>query len=283
MSHVELLRSVPLFQGLNEEDLSGLVSNLSELHFAAGQVIINQGEPGTEMFIVASGDVNIFLPGDASRRVSLKDIARGEYFGELALFDDKPRSASALATTHAVLLQLTRATLAAYLERRPSAAMSILQTMAGRLRETNALLSERATKNAVEEIEKNLTWGQRLADRVAELNGSWTFILMLLGMTLGWMAVNSPIIRQQFDPYPFVFFNLLLAVLVALQGPLIVMSQNRQSLKDRARADTDFNVNLKNEVNIETILRELAEFRVETDQRLSALDAEARRGSSSPS
>jgi CRP/FNR family cyclic AMP-dependent transcriptional regulator len=272
MSYTELLRSIPMFQGLSEDDLAALVHSVSERHFSAGRIIINQGDPGTEMFIVASGHVNIFLPGEASRRVSLKDIARGEYFGELALFDDKPRSASALATTDAILLELTRATLSGYLAQRPRAAMNILETMAGRLRETNAMLSERATKNAVEEIENNLTWGQRLADKVAELNGSWAFILLLLGMTVGWMIVNSPLLRSEFDPYPYVFFNLLLAILVALQGPLIVMSQNRQSLKDRARADTDFKVNLKNEVNIETILRELGEFRAEANGRLANLE-----------
>jgi uncharacterized membrane protein len=263
MSYAELLRSIPMFQGLSEDDLSALVSSVGERHFQAGQIIINQGDPGSEMYIVASGHVNIFLPGEASRRVSLKDIARGEYFGELALFDDKPRSASALATTDAVLLELTRATLSAYLAQRPRAAMNILETMATRLRETNAMLSERAAKNSVEEIESKLTWGQRLADKVAELNGSWAFILLLLGLTVSWMLINSPIFQREFDPYPFVFFNLLLAVLVALQGPLIVMSQNRQSLKDRARAETDYKVNLKNEVNIETILRELGEFRAE--------------------
>lgn len=268
MSNSELLGSIPMFQGLGQDDLKALVSSVTERQFSAGQIIIRQGDPGTEMFIVVSGHVNIFLPGEASRRLSLKDIARGEYFGELALFDDKPRSASALATTDAVLLELTRATLSSYLAQRPRAAMNILETMAGRLRETNALLSERVTKNAVEEIENNLTWGQRLADKVAELNGSWVFILLLLGMTAAWMAINSPLVRGQFDPYPYVFFNLLLAVLVALQGPLIVMSQNRQSLKDRARADTDYKVNLKNEVNIETILRELGEFRAEANNRL---------------
>jgi uncharacterized membrane protein len=272
MSYAELLRSIPMFQGLSEDDLSALVSSVGERHFQAGQIIINQGDSGTEMYIVASGHVNIFLPGEASRRVSLKDIARGEYFGELALFDDKPRSASALATTDAVLLELTRATLSAYLAQRPRAAMNILETMAGRLRETNAMLSERATKNSVEEIENNLTWGQRLADKVAELNGSWAFILLLLGLTVSWMLINSPIFQREFDPYPFVFFNLLLAVLVALQGPLIVMSQNRQSLKDRARAETDYKVNLKNEVNIETILRELGEFRAEANSRLLVLE-----------
>ena len=82
----------------------------------------------------------------------------------------------------------------------------------------------------------------------------------------GWL------LRTPVDPYPFQFFNLALAILVGLQGPLIVMSQNRQSLKDRARADTDFKVNLKNEVNIETLLRELAEFRAEAKRRPSGSD-----------
>ncbi|HEY2409988.1 MAG TPA: DUF1003 domain-containing protein [Polyangiaceae bacterium] len=272
MNYPELLREIPMFQGLSEDDLSALARSVQERTFAAGQIVINQGDRGTEMFIVANGHVNIFLPGEASRRVSLKDIARGEYFGELALFDDKPRSASALATTEATLLVLTRETLSNYLAERPRTAMVILETMSARLRETNAMLSERAAKNAVEEIEKNLSWSEKLADRVAELNGSWAFIGALLGLTVLWMVLNLQLFNHAFDPYPFVFFNLLLAVLVSLQGPLIVMSQNRQSLKDRARAETDYNVNLKNEVNIESILRELGEFRAESNTRLVRLE-----------
>ena len=93
-----------------------------------------------------------------------------------------------------------------------------------------------------------------------------------VGLTVGWMVVNIPAVGGNFDPYPFVFFNLLLAVLVALQGPLIVMSQNRQTLKDRATAETDFKVNLKNEVNIETILRELGELRGETAARFERIE-----------
>jgi uncharacterized membrane protein len=134
-------------------------------------------------------------------------------------------------------------------------------------------LSERAAKNAVKEVEENLKWSDRLADRVAALNGSWAFILGLLLMTVGWTIVNLPVVSHQpFDPFPYVFFNLLLAILVGLQGPLIVMSQNRQSLKDRAQSDTDFKVNLKNELNIETILRELGEFRAEVNGRLAQVE-----------
>jgi uncharacterized membrane protein len=280
----ELLHSIPMFEGLSDEDLGHLASNLAERQLKAGEMIFNQGDTGSSMYIVAVGHVNIHLPGEASRRVSLKDIARGEYFGELALFDDKPRSASALATTDATLLELSREMLSDYLERRPRAAMAILRTMAERLRETNAMLSERAAKNVVEEIDKNLTWQDRLADKVAELNGSWSFIIGLGAVTCLWMVINKGALfgREAFDPYPYVFFNLLLAVLVALQGPLIVMSQNRQSLKDRAQAETDFKVNLKNEVNIETILRELGEFRAEANDRLADLEKRAGVGAPTP-
>lgn len=263
-----------MFEGLSQEDLDHLAGTLVERRLRGGEMIFNQGDPGTEMYIIAQGHVNIHLPGENSRRVSLKDIAVGEYFGELALFDDKPRSASALATTDATLLELSRETLSTYLERRPRAAMAILRTMAERLRETNAMLSERAAKNAVEEIEKHLTWRDKLADRVAEFNGSWGFIILLMVISLVWFVINKPGLfgMDPLDAYPYQFFNLVLAVLVALQGPLIVMSQNRQALKDRATAETDFKVNLKNEVNIESILRELGEFRAEANGRMEALE-----------
>jgi CRP/FNR family transcriptional regulator, cyclic AMP receptor protein len=270
---VDLLREILLFEALSSEDLGVLAARLVERSYRAGEVIFNQGDTGNEMYIVAGGQVNIFLPGEASRRISLKDLGRGEYFGELGLFDDKPRSASALATTDAVLFGLTRPMLASYLEHRPQAAMAMLRTMSERLRQTNALLSQRAAKNVVEELERNLTWGDRLADKVASLNGSWAFIIGLFLMIAAWILINVPgVLGAPFDGYPYVFFNLLLAILVSLQGPLIVMSQNRQSLKDRAQAETDFNVNLKNEVNIETILRELGEFRSETVTRLDVLE-----------
>jgi uncharacterized membrane protein len=265
---VPLLRSIQLFDGVSDEDLVELARSLEPRRFPAGSMVLNQGDSGSSMYIVYSGDCNIHLPGDASRRISLKDISRGEYFGELALFDEMPRSASVLATTDCVLLELQRSTLESFLGRRPQVALAILRTMSARLRETNTMLSARAAKNVDEEFERNLSWSDKVADVVAELNGSWKFILFLIGLTIVWCGVNAGLWWQSpLDPYPFAFFNLALAILVGLQGPLIVMSQNRQSLKDRARADTDFKVNLKNEVNIETLLRELAEFRAEAKLR----------------
>jgi uncharacterized membrane protein len=158
--------------------------------------------------------------------------------------------------------------------------------MAGRLRETNAMLSQRAAKDVVKEFEENLSWSQRLADKVAELNGSWAFIMALMALTAGWCIINIPSIAEHvglyskgddgkltsFDPYPYILYNLVLAILVSLQGPLIVMSQNRQTAKDRATAETDFRVNLKNEVGIEKIFAELGAHRAETTKRLEAVE-----------
>jgi uncharacterized membrane protein len=289
MRHADLIAQIPMFEGLSDGDREALAARLQEKKFAPNETVVSKGDRGTSMYIVLSGAVQIFLPSEDKDAppVVLKDARTGEYFGELALFDDKPRSASVQATMETVLLELTREDFAEHLVRSKTAALSILSEMAERLRETNALLSQRAATNVVKEIEENLTWGQRLADRVAELNGSWAFILFLLGLTAVWALINTPAIAGHlglqsigddgkpvggFDPYPYILYNLVLAILVSLQGPLIVMSQNRQTMKDRAQAETDFRVNLKNELGIEILQRELAAFRAETTKRMEVLE-----------
>jgi uncharacterized membrane protein len=284
----DLLAQIPLFQGLADEDRDALTSKLVEKTFRSGDIVFSQGDVGSSMYVVQSGAVQIYLPSadkDASP-VILKDLRTGEYFGELSLFDNKPRSASVRAMVDTVLLELTRDELAEHLGRSPRAAMVILTEMGERLRETNAMLSQRATTDANKEFEENLTWSQRLADKVAELNGSWAFILALLGLTTTWCIVNIPSIAEHvglysktddghvtgFDPFPYILYNLVLAILVALQGPLIVMSQNRQTAKDRATADVDFRVNLKNELGIEKMLAELGAMRAEMTKRLDVLE-----------
>ncbi|MGH8121413.1 MAG: DUF1003 domain-containing protein [Rudaea sp.] len=264
MNSIPLLRSVALFDGLSDEDLKALADELEMKTFAAGEKIFSQGDTGNAMYIVHDGSINIYLGEDASSRVSLQHLGAGDFFGELSLFGKKPRSASARAVTDTVVLQLQHTTLEGFLNRRPRAAMAILDTISERLRETNSLLSARAARNVYAEIEQNLSWSDHLADQVAELNGSWKFILLLLAITAVWCLINSPSwMASPADPYPYQFYNLALGILVGLQGPLIVMSQNRQGRKDRANAESDFRVNLKNEVNIETLLSELRALRKE--------------------
>ena len=272
MQRHELLERVPLFRGLSEEARISLSQRLVERRFLGGELVFQKGDTGSAMFLVMSGKVEIFLPPQGGAdRVDLKEVNEGEHFGELSLFDDKPRSASVEARTDCVLLELSREHFVSDIVRSEAAVLAILSEMAVRLRDTNALLSQRAARDVVKEFEENLSWRDKLADRVAELNGSWAFILGLLGLTFAWAAMNAFVVRP-FDAYPYQFFNLFLGILVGVQGPLIMMSQNRQAAKDRAQASTDFRVNLKNEVGIETLGRELLTFRKDLEERLVELE-----------
>ena len=272
MEHGDLLAGVPLFGGLSDADRNGLASRLEEKRFKEGESVFAKGDVGASMYLVLSGAVQIFLPPEKADtpRVALKVVRTGEYFGELSLFDDKPRSASVVALVDSVLLQLTREEFTAHLVGSKGAALVILGEMSERLRETNAMVGQHAATNALKEVEENLTWGQRFADRVAALNGSWAFILFVVGLTVVWCLINI-FPPAAFDRYPYIFYNLALGIFCAMQGPLIVMSQNRRSTKDRARAEADFRVNLKNEVGIEVFARELGALRAETEKRLDGI------------
>ncbi|MFL6196683.1 MAG: DUF1003 domain-containing protein [Thermoanaerobaculia bacterium] len=99
-------------------------------------------------------------------------------------------------------------------------------------------------------FERGLTVGERLSDRVARFGGSWAFIVSFGVFLMVWMAINVAMLRRAFDPYPFILLNLILSTVAALQAPIIMMSQNRQESKDRLRAEHDYRVNLKAELEI---------------------------------
>jgi uncharacterized membrane protein len=138
-----------------------------------------------------------------------------------------------------------------------------------RIRATNEMMTRTVTRNVLEEEDKKLTMGERVADMVAAFGGSWPFIFIFGGFMAIWMLWNS-IMKEPlaFDPLPFMFLNLFLSTLAALQAPIIMMSQNRQSTKDKALAVNDFQVNLKNEMSIDKILRGQSEL----VQRLASLE-----------
>jgi uncharacterized membrane protein len=266
MDAAEMLAAIPLFDDLSPEDVRDLAEHIKPQRFGAGANIVKQGEAGDSMFVVKEGVVRVYLNGvGAAPDVTLREVTVGQYFGEFSLFDDKPRSAGAAAVTECELLELERDTLHEHILKRPRIAIAILAEMSERLRETNTLLSQRAAQDVNKVIEARLTFGDRVADRVAEVAGSWAFILSFIGVLIGWCVFNTMAIskvmthKEPFDPFPYIFFNLILSIVAALQGPVIMMSQNRQSLKDRAQAETDFKVNLKNEIGIETLQRGILE------------------------
>ena len=107
------------------------------------------------------------------------------------------------------------------------------------------------SQNIGKEFEKELTFGERLSDRIADFGGSWTFISSFGAILFVWILINTAILASRaFDPYPFILMNLILSCLAALQAPIIMMSQNRAEARDRARAENDYKVNLKAELEI---------------------------------
>ena len=128
------------------------------------------------------------------------------------------------------------------------------------------LLEKKVSLNVDEDHEKG-TLGQRAADRVARFAGSWGFIGSFMGVMLVWIVLNVLLYSGAFDPYPFILLNLLLSCVAAIQAPLIMMSQNRQEQKDRARADNDYKVNLKNEL-ILSDLHEKIDLLIKNQERI---------------
>ena len=130
----------------------------------------------------------------------------------------------------------------------------------------DALRHARVARNAHDEYLASRTTGERLADRIAAFGGSWTFILLFFGVLLAWTGLNTVVLARRagaFDPYPYVFLNLMLSMLAALQAPVIMMSQNRQAEHDRVDAAHDYEVNLKAEIEIMALHEKLDELRHE--------------------
>ncbi|GAB3414970.1 DUF1003 domain-containing protein [Niabella aquatica] len=129
----------------------------------------------------------------------------------------------------------------------------------------NSILSE----NIQDEMEKDLTVGQIIADKVAAFGGSWTFIIIFFLFILVWMAINMWILtKKAFDPYPFILLNLILSCLAAIQAPIIMMSQNRQEEKDRRRAEHDYKINLKAELEIKLLSEKIDHLLVHQNKKL---------------
>ncbi len=129
----------------------------------------------------------------------------------------------------------------------------------------NSILSE----NIQDEIEADLTFGQRLADKVAGFGGSWTFIITFFSFIVIWMLINIWFLATSpFDPFPFILLNLILSCLAAIQAPIIMMSQNRQEQKDRQRGEHDYKINLKAELEIKLLSEKMDHLLVHQNKRL---------------
>jgi uncharacterized membrane protein len=258
--NVETLRHVPLFESLDTEAAHELCELLESLDSKAGAVLFRAGDEGDAMYLIEHGKVRIYVRAKDGQEVTLTEFNRGDFFGEMALFDGKPRSADARVAEDARLAVLSRAHFLSFVRSNPNVALEMLTALANRLRHTDELLRHPATRNVNVEEAARLTVADRAADLIAEFGGSWKFIIAAVFLVNVWILINmwlAWIGKIGFDPYPFLLLSGAINVLSVLQAPIILMSQNRQAHKDRLRAEIDYQVNLKNELALNDILERL--------------------------
>jgi CRP/FNR family cyclic AMP-dependent transcriptional regulator len=268
---LEALRSVPLFSSLDDVAAKELRSLLAVHEISGGTTLFKAGDQGDVMYLIEDGRVRISVHDADGHEVTLAEFAGGDFFGEMALLDGKPRAAGATVIEDARLALLSREDFTAFVRRNPDVALEMLSAITDRLRHTDNLLRSRVSRNVNEEAAARLTFADRMADLIAEFGGSWKFIGFAVGFLLIWVAANTLLLRGRgFDPFPYVLLNLVLGMITGMQAPIIMMSQNRQGGKDRLRADLDYQVNLKNELSLTEILRRLDVLESERLPRLFA-------------
>jgi uncharacterized membrane protein len=254
----ESLSRVGFFKRLEHDELERLATRVATVNFGAGETIFNENDKGDALYVVDTGSVRIWVIDEDAEPVTLSELKEGEFFGELAVLDRGQRSTNATALTDTSLHRLSSDDFQQFLLQHPEASIDVICAIGARIRQTNALVTNRVTRNINVVMEEKTTFGQRVADKVASFGGSWTFIVIYSLFLLIWIAFNSFVLvhyRSDFDPYPYILLNLMLSMTAALQAPIIMMSQNRAAYKDRLAAEQDFKVNLKSELLLEELMR----------------------------
>jgi CRP/FNR family transcriptional regulator, cyclic AMP receptor protein len=254
----EILRSVPLFALLNDDETAVLAGQVELKNFAAYERIYKMGEPGQHAYVVISGKIRVFTVDEDQQEVIVDEPSNGDFFGFASMLEQTPHQTMAIALEDAVCLEVSRDDIAVLLERKPHSGMNLLSTLGHQFHASQQLVRTRATRNPNEIIERHASWSERIADSVAHFGGSWTFIIVFIVFIVIYSLINVLLRERAWDPYPFILLNLFLSMLAAIQAPVIMMSQNRQDTKDRLRGELDYDVNRRAESEIQALARKLS-------------------------
>jgi CRP/FNR family cyclic AMP-dependent transcriptional regulator len=250
-----LLKTIPLFMSMDDEERAALAAIMDEVTFRASQGIFTAEDTGGTFYIIQAGQVEISITDDDGEKLVLELLESGDFFGELSLLDGGTRSANAMATQRSDVLVLERHEFLDLLMQRPHMAQDVLISQAKRIRRTDNLLRRRVSRNVNEIADEKLTLGQRVADIIADFSGSIPFLLMNVAFFLFWLVWNA-FPEVAFDPFPFGLLTMIVSLEAIFLSIFVLVSQNRQADKDRIRNELDYQVNLKSELGISTLLRE---------------------------
>lgn len=253
----EVLKHVPLFALLDEEETAVLANQVELVTFAPRQRIYKAGDSRGQAYVVVSGRVRVTTVDQDHQEVVIDEPTHGEFFGFASMLERTPHQTDAIAVDQTVCVEVDRDDIAVLLQRKPLAGMDMLQVLGRQFHASQQLVRLRANRHPNEIIDREATFGERVADTVAGFGGSWTFIISFCVGLAVYISLDSILGRRAWDPYPYILLNLFLSMLAALQAPIIMMSQNRLDTKDRLRGELDFDVNRQAEAEIQGLARKM--------------------------
>jgi len=253
----EVLKHVPLFALLDEDETAVLAGQVELKTFAPRQRIYKMGDAGGQAYVMVSGTVRVTTVDQDHQEVVIDEPQHGEFFGFASMLEQTPHQTTAIALEETVCLEVDRNDISVLLQRKPLAGMDMLTVLGRQFHASQQLVRVRAMRNPNEVIDKEATFGERIADTVAGFGGSWTFIIIFIAVLLAYSSVNISLGQRAWDPYPFILLNLFLSMLAAIQAPVIMMSQNRQDTRDRLRSELDYEVNRRAESEIQGLASKL--------------------------
>ncbi len=247
----DFLTHIHMFDHLNADDRQALAGVIDELKVSSGETLFHAGDPGDSLFIVRQGSIELFIKDTVGQKIVLATAQPGDMFGEVAMLDSGPRTATALALTDCEILVLDRSDLLLLFQRKPEAALHMLAALSGLTRKADELLRTRVSRNVNEEIEVHSTPLQKIADWIAWFSGSMAFLMINGAWFILWISLNTlPLGIPAFDPFPFGLLTMIVSLEAIFLSCFVLVSQNRQAEKDRVRADIEYEVNIKAEMEI---------------------------------
>jgi uncharacterized membrane protein len=253
----DVLKHVPLFGLLDDDELAVLSSQVEVVDFDPRERIYKIGDEGLRAYIILSGSVEVVTVDEDGQEVVVDRPAPGQFFGFASMIDGTPHQTSAVAQEETECIEVDRNDISVLLQRKPMAGMDLLTTLGKQIHASHQLVRVRSSRHPNEIIEEEFTFGDRVADSVARFGGSWSFIITFGVVLAVYTSINIKLGNSAWDPYPFILLNLFLSMLAAIQAPVIMMSQNRQDTKDRLRGELDYDVNKRAAADIQGLARKM--------------------------
>jgi uncharacterized membrane protein len=248
------LEEIEFFQMLGEDDRRALAEVVDLVRLGDGDMLFRAGEPGESLYLVRSGEVEIFINDNVGQKITLGTAGPSDFFGEIALLDAGPRTATAIALQASELIALDRDDLLLLFQRKPDAALHMLAAMGRMTRKADQLLRTRVSRNVNDEVEEHLTVVQRAADWLAWFSGSILFLAIHAVWFGFWIVLNVGLVNipglSGFDPFPFGLLTMIVSLEAIFLSTFVLISQNRQVEKDKVRADIEYDVNIKAEMEV---------------------------------